>query len=156
MCQKLSYLLAFLLMITISSIGFALNKEDRVDFQKIFAEWTAAFNEKKFPVVCNLFSKSIIANYQGAPQKNYAMICDGFRKIFQEKETIYHNDFKIHAIYRSNDLAAVRITWYLTVYKKGIQISSIQEEGLDILRRQTNNKWQIVNFIAYPVLSTNK
>ncbi|QBS09120.1 hypothetical protein [Legionella israelensis] len=65
----------------------------------------------------------------------------------------YQNQFKIHEVYQSNNLAAVRITWYLSVYKKGVHQYSIQEEGLDIFQKDDNNKWKIVNYIAYPVLN---
>jgi ketosteroid isomerase-like protein len=126
--------------------------EDRETFQAIFSAWTQSFNEKRFPEVCNLFSRSLSADYQGARTKDYAGICNGFKTIFQEKDVIYHNDFKIHQIVRANDLAAVRITWYLNVYKEGAHVSAIQEEGLDVFQRQANGNWEIVNFIAYPVL----
>lgn len=64
----------------------------------------------------------------------------------------YHSDFKIHQIYRSSDLAAVRITWYLHVYKNGWHVSLTREEGLDVFQKQADGKWQIVNFIAYPLM----
>jgi ketosteroid isomerase-like protein len=125
--------------------------EDQAAFQAIFSAWTKAFNEKRFPEVCSLFSRSLNSDYQGAPTKDYAATCNGFQKIFQQTEYVYHNDFKIHQIYRSNDQAAVRITWYLNVYKEGAHHSSIQEEGLDIFQKQKSGKWEIVHFIAYPV-----
>lgn len=148
------YIKLFIMLIPIcflSEIHASPKTIKAVNFQQIFSDWTKAFNEKKFPQVCELFAKSISADYQGSPQKDYNKICDGFKKIFQEKDTIYHNDFKIHHIYSSNAFAAVRITWYLHIYKNGKQTSSIQEEGLDIFQKQANGKWQIVNFIAYPV-----
>ena len=129
----------------------ASDAEDLAAFQALFRTWTKAFNEKKFPEVCNLFSRSLIADYQGAPTKDYATICNGFERIFKQTGIAYHNDFKIHRIYRSNDQAAVRITWYLDVYKEGAHLSSIQEEGLDVFQQQESGKWEIVNFIAYPV-----
>lgn len=133
--------------------GYAGTEEELPDFQGIFTSWTQAFNQKEFPRVCDLFSKSITADYQGAPRKNYSSMCDGFRKIFQEKEMRYRNSFKIHQIYHANNLAAVRVTWYLDVYKKGVRISSIQEEGMDVFQKQADGKWRIVNFIAYPIAS---
>jgi hypothetical protein len=42
----------------------------------------------------------------------------------------------------------------LDVYNKGKHISSTQEEAIDIFQKQANKKWQIVNFIAYPILLT--
>lgn len=135
-----------------SSTGYASTTQDQITFQALFNTWTQAFNKKAFPEVCRLFSKNITADYQGAPKKNYSNLCAGFQKIFQEKDRVYHNRFKIHQIYRSNNLAAIRITWYLDVYKKDTLISSIQEEGLDVLQKQVDGEWKIVNFIAYPTI----
>lgn len=126
---------------------------DRAMFQALFEAWTQAFNQKKYPEVCELFSVSIAADYQGAATKDYAAMCEGFRRIFAEEDTVYRNAFRLHEIHRSGDLAAVRITWYLHVSRKGVPAVSVREEGLDVLRRQANGKWQIVNFIAYPVPS---
>lgn len=152
MC-KFFRLLAILLFIFISN-SYAKTTEDQPNFQAIFSSWTDAFNQKKYPEVCDLFSPSLISNYQGAPQKNYTKTCEGFQKIFlqeKQKNISYHNDFKIHQIYYSGNLAAVRITWYLDIYKNGKLSSSIQEEGLDIFEKQPNGQWKIVNFIAYPI-----
>ncbi|QBR85298.1 nuclear transport factor 2 family protein [Legionella israelensis] len=139
--------------LTITANVFANKKNAGNDFEDIFDAWTKAFNQKKYPEVCELFSKKIKADYQGVPRKNYSTICKGFQKIFQETEMTYQNQFKIHEVYQSNNLAAVRITWYLSVYKKGVHQYSIQEEGLDIFQKDDNNKWKIVNYIAYPVLN---
>jgi ketosteroid isomerase-like protein len=126
---------------------------DRAMFQALFNAWTQAFNQKKYPEVCELFSVSIAADYQGAPKKDYTAMCEGFRRIFAEADTVYHNAFQIHEIHRSHELATVRITWYLHVTRKDMPTVSVQEEGLDVLRRQADGKWRIVNFIAYPVPS---
>lgn len=110
--------------------------EDEATFQAIFRAWTQAFNEQRFPEVCKLFSRSLIADYQGAQTKNYSSMGNGFKKIFEEREVVYHNDLKLHQIYRSNDLATVRITWYLNICKEGVHLSSMQEEGLDVFQKQ--------------------
>lgn len=141
-----------LVALTFFSETHAGIKDNKINFQKIFSTWTKAFNEKKFPEVCELFSKSITADYQGTPRKDYSIICNGFKKIFAEKNKYYHNAFKIHHLYHSNDLAAVRITWYLDVYEKGKHISSTREEGLDIFQKQANGDWKIIYFLAYPLL----
>jgi hypothetical protein len=100
-----------LFVIAMGVLTFAAHAEDKENFQKIYAAWTDAFNHKKLPEVCALFSKSVIGDYRGVPQKRYSPLCGSFKKIFQENDMSYHNEFKIHEIYYSNDLAAVRITW---------------------------------------------
>jgi ketosteroid isomerase-like protein len=152
MIKKWFALLIVALNAIVMSGAHADAAEDRATFQAIFRAWTEAFNEKRFPEVCDLFSKSLTADYQGAEAKDYSGICSGFDRIFQEKGVVYHNDFKIHRIVRARDLATVRITWYLNVYKEGAHFAAIQEEGLDVFQKQENGNWEIVNFIAYPVL----
>lgn len=146
-----------LLVIIFSTILFligiqnaiATTQDDNLIFNKLFTDWTQAFNHKDLTGSCNLFSKSLTADYRGAPHKNFSTVCDGFKKIFNQPNRNYHYHFKIHHIYHSEDLAAVRITWYLSVYEKDKQIASTQDEGIDILEKNKSGKWQIVNYIAY-------
>lgn len=151
--NRFNLLVKIFSLLLLSQITLANTNHDEAALHTLFSSWTKTFNEKKFPQVCDLFAPSVIANYQGAPTKNHAKICQGFQTIFQEKDTLYHNDFKIHHIYQEKNLAAVRITWYLTTYKHGKKIAFTQEEGLDVLQKQANGKWQIVNFIAYPIVA---
>ncbi|AAU28506.1 TPA: hypothetical protein JBG74_05345 [Legionella pneumophila] len=144
-----------LLLITCSSGSpylYAANKNnDFVLFEKIFTDWTLAFNQKKLAPTCALFSKSLIANYQGAPQKNYTSICHGFKKIFQQTRKNYQYHFKLKQVYRSGHLAVARITWYLQIFEQGKLISETQDEGLDVFLKDAQNQWKIINFIGYPV-----
>jgi ketosteroid isomerase-like protein len=127
--------------------------KDEIDshrlFDKLFADWTAAFNRKDISKTCHLFSKSVIANYQGVPPKDYAAICDGFKKIFTKSNLRYQYSFKLHQVYRSEALAVVRITWYLRIYEKGKLKSITQDEGIDIFQKNNQGQWQIVNYLSY-------
>lgn len=131
------------------------HKEDHQLFERLFTDWTAAFNRKDVTGSCQLFSKSVIANYQGIPEKNYTSICDGFKKIFNMNEQRYHYSFKLHDVYRSGNLAAVRITWYLRVYEDGKLKSRTQDEGMDVFEKNEAGSWQIVNYIGYEAMGSN-
>ncbi|KTD74964.1 YybH family protein [Legionella waltersii] len=132
---------------------YAANESnDYALFEKLFTDWTLAFNQKKLAQTCALFSKDLKADFQGAPIKSYDSICEGFKKVFRQKEKRYHYRFKINQVYRSGNLAAVRITWYFLEYKKGRLISKTQDEGLDVFLKDSNHQWKIVNYIAYPVV----
>lgn len=124
-------------------------KSDHSTFKRLFADWTTAFNHKDLSRSCALFSKSVIADYQNFPPKNYISICNGFKKIFQEKDHRYRYHFKIHHIYHSGDLAVIRITWYLYLYQHAKLISITQDEGMDVLEKNQSGQWQIVNYLAY-------
>lgn len=118
------------------------------EIKKLFTDWTYSFNHKNLQKTCGLFAKEVVANYRGLPQKNYDSICNGFKKIFTQTNTIYHYRFAIHKIYQANNLAVVRITWYLQI-KNGSKVTAIRDEGMDVLKRNANRQWQIVNYIAY-------
>lgn len=128
------------------------NSNDVAYFQKVFENWTNAFNNRKLAETCDLFDKNIQASYQGVPPKTYSVICDGFKKTFSEPRK-YQYDFKIRQVYRSNDLAVVRITWYLKMIENNKMVSSIQDEGMDVLENK-NGKWRIINYLGYPMLGT--
>lgn len=148
-------LMSCLIFIILASNLFAnsTKQNDKVLFEKIFTNWTDAFNRKELTASCDLFAKSIKADYQGIPQKNYSSICNGFRKIFQDKKCSYHYSFVLHQVYRSESLAAARITWYLLKSEGSKEISVTQDEGMDLLQKDSQGKWKIINYIAYPISS---
>lgn len=125
------------------------NSQDFPLFEKIFSDWTEAFNHKNLAQSCQLFSKDVIATYQDYPTKNYDNICNGFKKIFSNSHLIYQYHFKLHNVYQSENLAAVRITWYLKLFENGKLKSETQDEGLDIFQKNSTGKWEIVNYLGY-------
>lgn len=141
--------LAIFLITAVISPSLYANPNIQQLFQTIFSDWTQAFNQKDLKHSCQLFSPSVIAQYRGTPTKNYTSICEGFKKIFQDKTLSYQYQFKIHNIYRSEDLAAIRITWYLKIFKQGKLVSKTQDEGLDVFEKNNNGQWQIVNYLGY-------
>lgn len=133
---------------------FAAEKNNAMPlFQHIFSVWTDAFNRKDLAGSCDLFSVHVEANYQGAPRKNYESICNGFKKVFQENRD-YKYHFKLHQVYHSNDMASIRVTWYLQIYKHGKVISRTVDEGLDVFQRDKEGRWKIIYYLAYPSKSS--
>lgn len=126
-------------------------KENSNNFEQIFSRWTEAFNQKDLEGSCGLFSKNIIAHYQGAGSKDYDSICNGFKDIFQKTGHSYQYRYKINQIYHSGNQAAINITWFLYEYEHDKQISILQEEGMDILEKNREGHWKIVNYLAYPI-----
>lgn len=153
---KLINFIVVLFFIVATIPAQATEAHDKKVFQKIFSDWTAAFNKKELAASCHLFSKSVIADYQGTPQKNYASICNGFKKIFNARHQRYQYHFKLHHVYRSKNMAALRITWYLRYYKNNILQSQTQDEGIDIFEKNKLGQWQIVNYVGYPKIIKTK
>ncbi len=155
--KGLQIILLACLTFCLASISYADNSnDDMAVFQTLFQHWADAFNKKNISASCAIFSPQISADYLGFPTKNYTIICDGFKKIFEEKNREYRYQFKINHIYRSGDLAAVRITWSLDIFENNARISTTKDEGLDILQKQTNGEWQIVNYLSYPISQQGK
>jgi ketosteroid isomerase-like protein len=139
-----------ILIMMLSFPLYANSKEsDVIFFHQLFTEWTRAFNQKNLEKSCQLFSTSVIATYRGIPEKNYRDICDGFKTIFQSTNKQYHYTFKLHDVYRSGHLAAVRITWYLRVTSNNQLVEELEDEGLDVFEKDKSNHWKIVNYLAY-------
>ncbi len=124
-------------------------QNDAIMFDKLFASWTRAFNQKDLSGAGKLFSKDCVASSPGEQQRNYESIYSGFKKTFAKQDKSYQYKYKIRNIYRSSDLATVRITWYLSIYEKNKLISNSEEQGIDIFKQNQNGTWEIVNFIAY-------
>jgi ketosteroid isomerase-like protein len=125
------------------------NKGDYQRFNQIFEDWTAAFNRRDLSKSCALFSKSVTANYQGAPRKTYSSLCGGFQKIFGDARRRYRYRFKLQSVYRSGDLAVARITWYLSVYENNRRVSLTEDKGLDVFQKSPQGDWEIVYYLAY-------
>ncbi len=123
-------------------------ESDAQMFDRLFANWTRSFNHKEMAGSTSLFSKECIATMPDAPHKDYDAICDGFKKIFASKTDGLQYRYTIHKIFRSGDLATVRITWYSSTYKQGKFLATSTEQGLDVFKREKDG-WKIVNFIAY-------
>jgi ketosteroid isomerase-like protein len=135
----------------LSQVCFAETVVDNQEFEKIFTDWSDAFNHKNLAATCHLFAKNVIANYQGFSQRNYSDICSGFNTIFNQINVSYQYKFKLQNVYQQANLAVVRITWYLQVYKRKKLISSIQDEGMDVFSKSKDGHWEIINYISYPV-----
>jgi len=122
---------------------------DRKSFDKLYSDWTMAFNKKDMVGTMRIFAPTCVASLPDATHKTYAQIDRGFKKLFADKEKSYRYTYDVHDIYHSGDLAAVRITWHLTVTEKGKIADTTNEHGLDVLQRDKQGAWQIVNWVAF-------
>ena|SRR5260221_9735838 len=148
--HKTGYLVLLLAFsLSVSRAHADQNQSDTAMFETLFQQWTDSFNRKDTAGACSLFSKNVVADYRGVPKKNFASICDGFKKIFADEQKHYQYRFKLCNVYRSNDLAAVRITWYLTISENGKPTTEIEDQGMDVLKRDKQGRWQIVNYVGY-------
>jgi ketosteroid isomerase-like protein len=142
-----------ILSLTVMASAHAAALEGSADtlvFEKIFSDWTDAFNQREAAKTCELFAKSAVASYQGVPEKNYDAICNNLKKILAKSDRKYQYSYKIQDVYRSQSLAAVRVTWYLQEYVQDKMVSLTVDQGLDVFQQNKDGQWQIVNYVAFP------
>lgn len=148
--RKKGILLFLCLLPMTLNLQAAPAENSSASIERVFNDWTIAFNQKKLPATCELFSKSLIADYQGISQRNYDNTCAHFTKVFQEKDKDYRLRFNLHNVYQSGNLAVARITWHLDIYKNSKKIVSRQDESLDVFEWR-DKRWQMVNYLSYPL-----
>jgi ketosteroid isomerase-like protein len=145
-------IILFMAILITPDLHAASNHQDYALFENIFRHWTQSFNHKDLAGSCSLFSENLVADYRGAPQKNYASICDGFKKVFSQDHQSYQYDFRLREVYRAGDLAVARITWYLRIYANGKPVSRVKDEGMDVFAKNPRGEWKIINYLAYATL----
>ncbi len=150
MNKSIYFISTIILALTACSFTYAETTDNAV-FQQLFDRWTNAFNHKSLAGACALFSKQVTADYRGTATKNYRSLCDGFKRVFNDTNRTYHYSFKLHQVYHEKNLAAARITWYLQVTEHGKPLPVVQDEGLDVLMKDRDQRWKIVNYIGYEV-----
>ena len=48
------------------------------------------------------------------------------------------------------ETAVVRLVWTLEIDKDGAPKETVEENGVDIFRRQVDGSWRISRYLAYP------
>jgi ketosteroid isomerase-like protein len=106
--------------------------------------WTTAFNSRDIGSVCDLFSRDLIASYQGQPERGYDALCALLSNSLKDPEKSYHYRLRVKEILVCGDLSVVRLAWTLTVEPKdGRATETIEELGSDVFRRQPDGSWKI-------------
>ena len=111
--------------------------------------WTADFNERRSGTVCDLFARDLIAQYRGLPERGYDVQCAILQRSLADAQKTYRYALDIKEIIVAGDVAAVRLTWTLSVAPAGSDAQTTREEGLDLFRRQADGRWRIIRYIAY-------
>ena len=111
--------------------------------------WTADFNARRSDTVCDLFARDLIAQYRGLPERGYDAQCAILQRSLADAQKTYRYSLDIKEIIVAGDMAAVRLTWTLTVAAAGGEAQTTRDEGLDLFRRQADGRWRIIRYIAY-------
>ncbi len=132
----------------------AASAEPESAIRETLKNWTAAFNSRDIGRVCGLFSRDLIATYQGQPERNYDAMCAVLSNSLNDHEKSYHYRLRVNEILACGDLSVARLHWTLTVVPNdGRAPETIEESSLDVFRRQPDGSWKISRFLAYPIAS---
>ncbi len=126
--------------------GTAALASDEADIRSRLEQWTADFNAGNKQASCELFSKSLISDFRGQGEADYAKRCALIIKALDDPARTFKYSLAIKEIITEGDLAIVRLTWTLTISPGDIK--SV-EPGLDVFRRESDGRWRIIRYIAY-------
>jgi uncharacterized protein (TIGR02246 family) len=120
------------------------------EIRSAIENWRAAFNARDEDRVCALFAPDLVANYQGAPERDYSSLCEMLRAAVRAPDVIYRYSVEINEIVIYGETAVVRLVWALEIEKAGSPTQTIEEPAVDIFHRQADGTWKISRYLAYP------
>jgi uncharacterized protein (TIGR02246 family) len=120
------------------------------EIRSALESWRAAFNDRDEHRVCDIFAPDLVANYQGAPERDYASLCELLQTAVQDPVTNYHYVLNVNEILVYGETAIVRLVWTLEIEKDGAPKETVEETAVDIFRHQADGSWKISRYLAYP------
>ena len=119
--------------------------QDQAAIEAALKQWPNDFNAEHLADVCGLFADDVVLIYPGAPDRNRDEFCGQMRTLFDDpsKQFSYAAP-DIGEVLVDGDLATVRLIWTLTVRDtSGNVLETVEENGLDVFRRQADGSWKI-------------
>jgi uncharacterized protein (TIGR02246 family) len=115
--------------------------------------WSAAWNVRDLPAVCDLFAPDVVLVFPAGPDRDHTAMCEGFGALFARTERTMRYDVpEIQDVFVDGDLAAVRLVWTAHLTGEGIDGELVErEQGVDVFQRQPDRRWRIRVSHAYPL-----
>ena len=125
---------------------------DKAAIEQVLTQWPTDFNAKNEPATCGLFAEDTIVVFPDSADRDYEATCAQFRQVFSNPNRVFsYAAPDIKEILVDGDLAAVRLTWTLTVKDSaGAVLETSREDGVDVFRRQSDGNWKISISHAFP------
>ena len=120
------------------------------EIRSTLEKWRSAFNDRDERQVCDIFAPDLVANYQGAPERDYASLCQLLQTAVQDSEKTYHYSLNVNEILVYGETAVVRLVWTLEIEQDGAPKETVKETAVDIFRYQADGSWKISRYLAYP------
>jgi ketosteroid isomerase-like protein len=147
--------LAALLFVALATLPAAAQSAStqsspEAEIRTAFAQWTDDFNARRADKVCDLFARSLIANYRGVPERGYDRQCQILNEALTADDRSFHYALTIKEILVFGEVAVARIVWTLTIRETATGKETVViEPGLDVFRKDADGKWRIFRYIAY-------
>jgi len=119
--------------------------QDQAAIEAALKQWPNEFNAENLAGVCGLFADDVVLVYPDAPERNRDEFCDQMQTLFDDpaKQFSYAAP-DISEVLVDGDLATVRLIWTLTVRDtSGKVLETVEENGIDVFRRQADSSWKI-------------
>lgn len=125
---------------------------DRAAIEAALRQWPSDFNAENLPAVCGLFADDAVLIYPDSPDRDHQEFCDRMRQQFDSTNRFTYDVPDIREVIVDGDLATVRLIWKLTVSDaSGTVLETVEENGLDVFRRQPDGSWKIHISHAFPL-----
>lgn len=112
--------------------------------------WGDAFNQDDPEAVCEIYSADLVAVWRGSPDGGRAETCARIAEALADKtaDLTYSPEIEEIILAESGDFAVARIVWTLGVERAGT-VTTSQERGTDLLRREPDGAWRILRSFAF-------
>lgn len=120
-------------------------EQDRSAIEAALRQWPTDFNAENLDGVCGLFADDVVLIYPDSPDRGHREFCDQMRRLFDDPaRTFTYDQPDVREVLVDGDLATVRLIWPLTVRDaSGKVLEKIDENGVDVFRRQPDGSWKI-------------
>jgi uncharacterized protein (TIGR02246 family) len=120
-------------------------ERDRAAIEAALRQWPSDFNAENLDGVCGLFADDVVLIYPGSPDRGRREFCDQMGRLFDDPtRTFTYDQPDVREVLVDGDLATVRLIWPLTVWDtSGKVLETIDENGVDVFRRQADGSWKI-------------
>jgi ketosteroid isomerase-like protein len=137
--------LAILAVLLVTGAAPAI-ADPAADIRSTLEQWTDSFNAGKAAQVCDLFSRDLIADFRGQPERRYHDLCTLLQQSLNDTTRKYKYALRIKEIIAAGEIAVVRLEWRLEI--SPLNVTSV-EPGMDMFRREPDGRWRIIRYLAY-------
>lgn len=124
----------------------AARADSAAEIRDRLLQWTEDFNAGRKVEACDLFSKTLVSDFRGQGEADYATRCRLITTAIDNPDRKLHYKPEIKEILVSGELGVVRLDWSSTVTPGNV---TTIEPGIDIFKKEADGKWRIVRYMAY-------